>query len=40
VLRTVNGKEEKLPLNYRKLMKGEEMERNYVLQTGDTIVVP
>jgi len=40
VLRTVNGKQEKLPVDYRKLVKGEAMDRNYVLQPGDTIVVP
>jgi len=40
VLRTVNGKQEKMPVNYRKLVKGEQMEQNYLLQPGDTIVVP
>ncbi len=40
VLRTENGKEEKLPVNYRKLLKGEAMEQNYFLRPGDTIVVP
>jgi len=40
VLRSQNGKQEKLPVNYRKLVKGEAMEQNYVLQPGDTIVVP
>ena len=40
VLRTENGKQEKLPVNYRKLVKGEQIEQNYVLQPGDTIVVP
>ncbi len=40
VLRTVNGKQEKMPVDYRKLVKGEDMDRNYVLQPGDTIVVP
>ena len=39
VLRTENGKQQKLPVNYRKLIKGE-IEQNYVLQAGDTIVVP
>src|SRR6202051_2958843 len=39
VLRTENGKQQKLPVNYRKLLKGE-IEQNYLLQTGDTIVVP
>jgi polysaccharide biosynthesis/export protein len=40
VLRTVNGKQQKLPVNYRKLVKGERIEQNYLLQPGDTIVVP
>jgi polysaccharide export outer membrane protein len=40
VLRNANGKQEKLPVNYRKLVKGEQIEQNYVLQPGDTIVVP
>lgn len=40
VLRAQNGKQEKLPVNYRKLVKGEQMEQNYTLQPGDTIVVP
>lgn len=40
VLRNQNGKQEKLPVDYRKLVKGERMEQNYLLQPGDTIVVP
>jgi polysaccharide export outer membrane protein len=40
VLRTVNGKQEKLAVNYRKLVKGQEIDENYVLQSGDTIVIP
>ena len=40
VLRTENGKQQKMLLNYRKLVKGEQMDHNYVLQPGDTIVVP
>ncbi|MGA2356501.1 MAG: polysaccharide biosynthesis/export family protein [Terriglobales bacterium] len=39
VLRTQNGKQEKLPVNYRKLIKGD-VQQNYLLQAGDTIVVP
>src|SRR5271165_6024751 len=39
VLRTENGKQQKLPVNYRKLIKGD-VSQNYVLQPGDTIVVP
>ncbi|HUM04205.1 MAG TPA: polysaccharide biosynthesis/export family protein [Terriglobales bacterium] len=40
VLRTQNGKEEKLPVDYRRLLKGEKMDQNYRLLPGDTIVVP
>lgn len=40
VLRMQNGKQEKLPVDYRKLLKGEKIEQNYLLQPGDTIVVP
>lgn len=40
VLRTENGRQQKLPVNYRKLVKGEMIEQNYILQPGDTIVVP
>ena len=39
VLRMENGKQQKLPVNYKKLLKGE-IEQNYLLQPGDTIVVP
>ncbi len=40
VLRTENGKQQKLPVNYKKLVKGEQIEQNYLLRPGDTIVVP
>jgi polysaccharide export outer membrane protein len=40
VLRNTNGKQEKLPVNYNKLVKGQQMDHNYPLQPGDTIVVP
>jgi polysaccharide export outer membrane protein len=40
VLRTENGKQRKLPVNYRQLVKGAQIEQNYLLQPGDTIVVP
>jgi polysaccharide export outer membrane protein len=39
VLRMENGKQQKMPVNYRKLVKGE-LEQNYLLRPGDTIVVP
>lgn len=40
ILRMENGKQQKMPVNYRKLVKGEQMDQNYVLEPGDTIVVP
>lgn len=40
LLRTVNGKQVKMPVNYKKLLKGEQIDQNYVLQPGDTIVIP
>lgn len=40
VLRTENGKQQKLPVDYRKIVKGERIDENYVLRPGDTIVVP
>ena len=40
ILRTQNGKQQKMPVDYRKLVKGEQMDQNYVLQPGDTIVIP
>jgi len=40
VMRTENGKQLKLPVNYHKLVKGEDLDHNYILQPGDTIVVP
>ncbi len=40
VLRTENGKQQKMPVNYKKLVKGEQIDQNYALKPGDTIVVP
>jgi len=40
VLRSVNGVQQKLPVNYKQLIKGEAMTQNIVLKPGDTIVVP
>ncbi len=40
ILRTENGKKQKYPVPYRKLIKGQEIEHDYSLQPGDTIVVP
>ena len=40
VLRSVNGVQQKLSVNYEHLIKGQEMGQNIVLKPGDTIVVP
>ena len=40
ILRVVNGKQQKLPFNYKKVVKGEDPQQNILLQPGDTIVVP
>lgn len=40
VLRTENGKQQKLPFNYKQVVKGEAMDQNVLLKPGDTIVVP
>jgi polysaccharide export outer membrane protein len=40
VLRTERGTQRRLPVNYKKLVKGEAMDQNVMLKPGDTIVVP
>jgi polysaccharide biosynthesis/export protein len=40
LLRTENGKQEKLPFNYKEVVKGNHPEQNIVLKPGDTVVVP
>jgi polysaccharide biosynthesis/export protein len=40
VLRTANGKQVKLPFNYKEVVRGANSDQNVVLQPGDTIVVP
>ncbi len=40
VLRSENGVQKKLPVNYKKLIKGEASDQNFLLKPGDTIVVP
>jgi polysaccharide biosynthesis/export protein len=40
VLRTKDGKPEKLPFNYKEVMNGKKPEQNVLLQSGDVIVVP
>lgn len=40
VLRTKDGKQQKLPFNYEAALKGERAETNIELQPGDTLVIP
>jgi polysaccharide biosynthesis/export protein len=40
ILRTENGKQAKLPFNYKQVIKGNHPEQNIALKPGDTIVVP
>src|SRR6266567_931280 len=38
LLRTENGKQQKLPFNYKDVIKGNHPEQNIVLKPGDTVV--
>jgi polysaccharide biosynthesis/export protein len=40
LLRMQNGKQVKIPFNYKQAVKGGDVQQNIVLQKGDTIVVP
>ena len=40
LLRTENGKQQKIPFNYKEVIKGNHPEQNIVLKPGDTLVVP
>jgi polysaccharide export outer membrane protein len=40
VLRQENGKQQKLPFNYKGVIGGKNPEQNVVVKAGDTIVVP
>jgi polysaccharide export outer membrane protein len=40
LLRTDNGKQAKMPFNYKEVVKGRHPEQNIELKPGDTIVVP
>jgi polysaccharide biosynthesis/export protein len=40
ILRTVNGKQEKFPFNYRDVVRGKDLQENIELRPGDMIVVP
>jgi polysaccharide biosynthesis/export protein len=40
LLRQENGRQQKLPFNYKDVIAGKQPEQNVVLRPGDTIVVP
>jgi len=40
ILRSENGKQQKIPVHYRELLKGEGINQSIILKPGDTIVVP
>jgi polysaccharide export outer membrane protein len=40
ILRDDNGTQRKIPVDYKKLVKGEDINQNIVLKPRDTIVVP
>jgi polysaccharide export outer membrane protein len=40
VLRVTDGKQEKLPFNYKEVLNGQKPEQNQMLKPGDVIVVP
>lgn len=40
LLRTENGRQEKIPFNYKEVIKGNRPEQNIMLKPGDTVVVP
>jgi polysaccharide biosynthesis/export protein len=40
VLRTQGESQQKLPFNYRDVLKGRKMDQNVMLQPGDTIIIP
>jgi polysaccharide export outer membrane protein len=40
VLRVENSHQQKIPVNYKRLLKGQAIDQNIILKPGDTIVVP
>ena len=40
LLRMQNGRQVKIPFNYKQAVKGSDVQQNIILQKGDTIVVP
>jgi polysaccharide export outer membrane protein len=40
IIRKENGKEKRITVNYKKIVKGDTAESNIILKAGDTIIVP
>ena len=40
IIRKENGKEKRFTVNYKKIVKGEDLSLNILLKPGDTIIVP
>jgi len=40
IIRNENGKQKRIKFNYKKVLKGKDLEKNIFLEPGDTIVVP
>ncbi len=40
LLRKEDGKEKRMTVNYKKIIRGDDLESNIVLKPGDTIIVP
>jgi polysaccharide biosynthesis/export protein len=40
LLRQERGRQQRIPINYKQLVKGEAMGQNIIIKPGDTIVVP
>jgi polysaccharide export outer membrane protein len=40
IIRKENGKEKRITVNYKKIVKGEDPGSNIVLKAGDTIIIP
>jgi polysaccharide export outer membrane protein len=40
IMRTENGKQRRLPFNYKDIIDGKNLQQNVELQPGDTVIVP
>ena len=40
IIRNENGREKRMEVNYKKIMRGSDQDSNVILKAGDTIIVP